>query len=45
MKAVDGEVLAGIYADMADEPPRERLFDVLMRRLDALEPHKDACAR
>jgi AcrR family transcriptional regulator len=42
MKAVDREVLAAIDADMAEEPPRERLFDVLMRRLDALEPHKEA---
>jgi AcrR family transcriptional regulator len=42
MKAIDREVLAGLDADMAEEPPRERLFDVLMRRLDALEPHKEA---
>jgi AcrR family transcriptional regulator len=35
--AVDGSV-----DDMVDEPPRERLFDVLMRRIEALEPHKAA---
>jgi hypothetical protein len=35
-------VLAGIDSDMAEEPPRERLFDVLMRRLEALTPHKAA---
>ena len=35
-------VLAGIDADMAEESPRERLFDVLMRRLEILEPHKEA---
>ena len=29
-------------SDMAEEPPRERLFDVLMRRLEALAPHRDA---
>jgi AcrR family transcriptional regulator len=29
-------------ADMADEPPRERLFDVLMRRLDLLAQDKAA---
>ena len=29
-------------SDMSDEPPRERLFDVLMRRLDALAPHRAA---
>jgi AcrR family transcriptional regulator len=42
MKEIDRAVLAGVSADMADEPPRERLFDVLMRRLDALAPHKAA---
>jgi AcrR family transcriptional regulator len=39
---VDRKVLAGGDADMAQEPPRERLFDVLMRRLEALAPHKAA---
>ncbi len=42
MKAIDRAVLAGATPDMADEPPRERLFDVLMRRLDVLAPYKDA---
>lgn len=42
IKAVDRKVLAGGDADMEEESPRERLFDVLMRRLDALEPHKTA---
>ena len=42
MKDVDRAVLAGDDADMAEEPPRERLFDVLMRRLDLLAPHKAA---
>jgi AcrR family transcriptional regulator len=41
-KEVDRQVLAGIDTDMAEEPPRERLFDVLMRRIDALSPHKAA---
>jgi hypothetical protein len=27
---------------MTEEPPRERLFDVLMRRIEALAPHKAA---
>jgi hypothetical protein len=35
-------VLAGDDADMAEEPPRERLFDVLMRRIELLAPHKAA---
>ena len=39
---IDEAVLAEDVTDMADEPPRERLFDVLMRRLDALRPHRAA---
>jgi AcrR family transcriptional regulator len=41
IKEIDRVVLAG--GDyMAGEPARERLFDVLMRRLDALAPYKEA---
>src|SRR5215813_5926603 len=39
---IDRQVLAGGDADTAEEPPRERLFDVLMRRLESLAPHKAA---
>lgn len=42
VKEIDRQVLTADDADMADESPRERLFDVLMRRLDVLSPHKDA---
>lgn len=42
VKAVDRAVLAGGDAEIVDEPPRERLFDVLMRRLELLAPHKEA---
>jgi AcrR family transcriptional regulator len=42
MREVDRAVLDGIDAGMADEPPRERLFDVLMRRLDLLAQDKAA---
>jgi len=42
IKDIDRAVLAGGNGDMAEEPPRERLFDVLMRRLEALAPYKDA---
>jgi AcrR family transcriptional regulator len=42
IKEIDRAVLAGGDADIADEPARERLFDVLMRRLEVLAPHKDA---
>jgi AcrR family transcriptional regulator len=33
IRETDRAVLAGGDTDMAEEPPRERLFDVLMRRL------------
>jgi AcrR family transcriptional regulator len=42
VKETDRAVLAGTDDDMAEEPPRERLFDVLMRRLEVLAPHKAA---
>jgi AcrR family transcriptional regulator len=42
LREIDRTVLAGIDPEMAEEPPRERLFDVLMRRLDALAPDKEA---
>jgi AcrR family transcriptional regulator len=42
VKDIDREVLSGDRTDMGEEPPRERLFDVLMRRLEAQEPYKDA---
>jgi hypothetical protein len=42
IKELDRQVLAEIDPDMEEESPRERLFDVLMRRLELLAPHKDA---
>ena len=42
IKATDRAVLAEDLSDMAEEPPRERLFDVLMRRIEVLTPHKAA---
>ena len=42
MREVDRAVLDGIDEGLADEPPRERLFDVLMRRLDILAADKAA---
>jgi AcrR family transcriptional regulator len=41
-KEIDRKVLAGGDGDMIEEPPRERLFDVLMRRIEALGPYKEA---
>lgn len=42
IKDIDRAVLAGGDADMEEESPRERLFDVLMRRLEVLAPYKEA---
>ncbi len=42
MKSIDRAVLAQDLGEMAEEPPRERLFDVLMRRLEAMSPHREA---
>jgi len=42
IKATDRAVLAEDAGDMADEPARDRLADVLMRRLDVLAPHRAA---
>jgi len=42
-KEIDRRVLAaGTDHDVAEEPPRERLFDVLMRRLELLAPYRAA---
>jgi len=41
-REIDRAVLDGIDPGMAEEPPRERLFDVLMRRLDLTAPDKAA---
>jgi AcrR family transcriptional regulator len=42
IKETDKAVLAGGDPEMREESPRERLFDVMMRRLETLAPHKDA---
>jgi AcrR family transcriptional regulator len=41
-KDIDRALLAADLSDMAEEPPRERLFDVLMRRLELLAPDREA---
>ena len=41
-KDTDTGVLAADLSDMEEESPRERLFDVLMRRLEILAPHRQA---
>ncbi len=42
MKEIDRKVLRGGDGDMVQEPARERLFDVLMRRLEAHAAHREA---
>ena len=42
VKEIDRLVLDGGEADVTEEPVRERLFDVLMRRIEALAPYKEA---
>jgi AcrR family transcriptional regulator len=44
-RLVDDVVLAGSSDDLAGEPMRERMFDLVMRRLDALAPYKSALGR
>jgi AcrR family transcriptional regulator len=39
---IDAEVLAGADAAKTEGGTRERLFDTLMRRFDALKPHRQA---
>lgn len=42
LRRVDEAVLAAPPAPEEDERPRDRLFDLLMRRFDALRPYKPA---
>jgi AcrR family transcriptional regulator len=42
MKEIDRQVLVSDMSDMGEEPVREKLFDILMRRLEALAPHRAA---
>jgi AcrR family transcriptional regulator len=44
-RRIDREVLNGTSDDLKDEPARERVFDVTMRRLDAMTPYKKALRR
>ncbi|MGO4735436.1 TetR/AcrR family transcriptional regulator [Bosea sp. 2KB_26] len=44
-RIVDDAVLAGQSDDLAEESYRERTFDIVMRRLDALAPYKAGLRR
>ena len=41
-RMIDADVLAEGPAEAEDGPARDRLFDVVMRRFDALSPYRDA---
>src|SRR3954454_19929589 len=41
-RRIDETVLAAPLDTDPDERPRDRVFDLLMRRFDALRPHRDA---
>lgn len=41
-RMIDRKVLEGVNDDLLGEPARDRLFDVLMRRLDAMAPYREA---
>jgi AcrR family transcriptional regulator len=41
-RRIDHAVLAGTSDDLASEGDKDRIFDVMMRRLDALRPYKAA---
>ena len=43
-RMIDTKVLEHSASDMANEPAKERLFDVLMRRLDAMAPYRAGLA-
>lgn len=44
LAGIDRAVLDGLDADLAEEAPRERLFDVLFARIEALRPQRAAIA-
>jgi len=44
-RRIDRQVLEGTTEDLAGEPARERVFDVMMRRFDALALYKEALRR
>ena len=44
-RMIDKTIIDGTTEDLAGEPARERVFDVFMRRLDAMAPYKRALRR
>lgn len=41
---IDARIFAGLESDPLDGSPKDRLFDLLMRRFDALNQHREAFA-
>ena len=41
-RRIDHVVLEGTTDELAEEPARERVLDIMMRRFDALKPYRDA---
>ena len=44
VRRIDDAVLEGTDNAIGEEPVRDRLFDIIMRRFDAMAPHKTAIA-
>lgn len=44
LRRIDRATMTGVDIGAADGPVRDRLFDIIMRRLDALAPHRRAVA-
>ena len=44
-RMIDRRMLAGAQAGDIDDKPRDRLFDIVMERLDALLPYRDGIRR
>lgn len=45
MRRIDREVVASDFAFAPEDTARDRLFEVIMRRFDALRPHREALRR
>jgi len=43
-REIDSRIFAGLDGDPLDGSPKDRLFDLLMRRFDALNQHREAFA-
>ena len=44
-RMIDKAVIEGTSQDLVGEPARERVFDIVMRRLDAMAPYRPALRR